>query len=60
LPPQSHRFVDLYGGVYHCDNGNFTQVVRPIPSFWAVGSVGFRSVMIASDGVIYGIHAKNQ
>jgi hypothetical protein len=52
--------VDLHGGVYHCDNGNFTQVVGPIPSFRAVGSVGSRSVMIAPDGVICGIHPKNQ
>jgi hypothetical protein len=52
--------VDLHGGVYRCDNGDVAQVVGPIPSLRGVGSVGFRSVMIAPDGVIYGIHAKNQ
>ena len=52
--------VDSYGGVYRNGNGNFAQLVGPIPSFQEAGNSGFRSVMIAPDGVIYGIHALNQ
>lgn len=52
--------VDTYGAVYRYSEGQFEQAVAPIPSFQGAGNSGFRSVMIAPDGVIYGIHGLNQ
>ncbi len=52
--------VDTYGAVYRYSDGQFEQAVAPIPSFQGAGTSGFRSVTIAPDGVIYGIHGRNQ
>lgn len=52
--------VDEYGAVYRYSEGQFEQAVAPMPSFQGAGTSGFRSVLIAPDGVIYGLHGLNQ
>jgi hypothetical protein len=52
--------ADNYGAVYRCSEGRFQQSVGPLPALQGGGNSGFRSVMIAPDGVIYAIHALNQ
>lgn len=52
--------VDTFGAVYRYSEGQFEQAVAPIPSFQGAGTSGFRSAIIAPDGVIYGIHGLNQ
>lgn len=51
--------VGNYGAVYRCYQGQFELAVEPLPTLQAVGNSGFRSVMIAPDGVIYAVHAVN-
>jgi hypothetical protein len=52
--------VDNYGGVYRHLNGKYQLPVRPMAAFQGVGTSSFRSVMIAADGAIYGIHGSNK
>jgi len=52
--------VDNYGGVYRYLNGKYQQPVGPMTAFQGAEILGFRSVMIAADGAIYGIQGLNQ
>lgn len=52
--------VDNHGSVYCYLNGKYEQAVAPMASLRGAGTIGFRSVTIAPDGVIYAIHGLNQ